>query len=199
MTEDEIPEDWKTMSMDAKLFKVLRTSQVFTKDVEKLVDRVQQHDHDIEMVRKQLVRNTVRIRNLEEDENESPMKTIEKVESLLAKIGFPKIDYDDIFRIGKFTPRPIILKMLRRRDKTAVLVAKKNLKNFPETKNVFISSELTKREAEVEKQLRDTAKIWKQTDPALKFFIGNGTLLVESNGKKTRHGLNDEGAVEERK
>ena len=121
--DENIPESWKNLSPDAKLYKVLLGTQSSKKKFEKIKKQVQEHDKALEMTYKELIAATIRIRNLEEAANEDPLETITKVENLFGKLGLQNLDYSDLRRIGRKEgkPRPIIVKFLRRKDKVAVL------------------------------------------------------------------------------
>jgi hypothetical protein len=121
------------------------------------------------------------------------------VESLFVKIGKKDVDYSDIRRIGEkgSGPRPIIVKFVRMREKLAILAAKNELRKKEETRNIYISSELTKREAICQFHLRDHARKLKSTEPGLKFFIRSNVLHTDVNGAKEHFKSDEDGNITE--
>jgi len=122
---------------------------------------------------------------------------VKKVIALLEKIGHGDTDFADARRAGRREegPRPVIVKFIRKRDKFAVLLAKKELSKNNDTKTIYINPELTRLDAARHKQLRAKGKALKQGSPNLKFTVHNNTLFTDLDGQKARYKFQEDGKI----
>jgi hypothetical protein len=117
-----------------------------------------------------------------------------KLEDLRLKLGLgQKIDYDLAFRLGKPRPgesRPILIKLLRTRDKFEILSAAKNLKGT----NIYIHQDMTPEDRKTNALLRKHIKDVKQTNPdaKCKVMTNRKELWITIKGNETRYQLDGE-------
>jgi len=135
---------------------------------------------------------------------ETPSETPKQLEALLSTVahemGLKEIDYDEAYRLGKpkagtssqpTTPRPVIIKLIRKKDKFTILNHKKQLytdddgKIAPTKKfaKVYFTEDLTPEERKHAANLRSKLKELKEQDATLTENISNGKLLVRRSGK----------------
>jgi hypothetical protein len=94
------------------------------------------------------------------------------------------IEFDSLYRMGRprdGVSRPIIMELIKLKDRYELLKAKRNLKGT----KIYLDVMLTERGARMEKQLRDKGKELKRANGDIKFFVRNGTLTIDNKGNKT--------------
>jgi hypothetical protein len=138
---------------------------------------------------------------------ETPAELRHTLKDLASELGYAELDYDDAFRIGKATAkglRPILLKLLRTRDKFDIFNAKKKLylnaagkpDKTKEYSNIYINDDLSPEERTKEKSLRDFMKQLRKGDPTIKGSVRNGKLITRKGGiASTRYAAQPDGTV----
>ena len=109
------------------------------------------------------------------------------------KLGLENLDYDVCFRLGKIFPgknRPLLLKLLRQRDKQAIMSNVLKLKGT----RITIKDDLTPEERMCEGLLRIHALDYKKEHPNCKFKIRNSILTI-TDGEVTKKFTVDNGVV----
>jgi hypothetical protein len=105
---------------------------------------------------------------------------------LMKAMKIKDFDYDDVFRMGQKRPgktRPILLKLIRTRDKWTIFNAKKLLQNGPSKfSKVFINEDLSPEERKMSADLRRELKTAKSTDNSLTGTIRGPTLFIRKDG-----------------
>jgi hypothetical protein len=129
----------------------------------------------------------------EEKRRETWLDIDTKLEDLRRKIGFAKnIDYDSAFRLGKkqmSKSRPILLKLIRLKDKFEILNAAKKLRGT----NIYIHQDLSPEDRKINAILRTHLKEIKQHNPDAKcrILINRRELLVTIKGKDTKYHIHE--------
>lgn len=117
-------------------------------DREELVKRLQNAESKIEKAEKDKIRNNLVVTGVETDSEETLRQRMEDM--IEREIGI-KTKVEKAYSIGQ---RRCIVEMCEWRDKIKVLKEKNRLKG----KKIFIDAELTRREREVQRELRDIAR-----------------------------------------
>lgn len=138
-------------------------------------------------------KKNVIIFGLMEDKNEAPTTLYGKVTELATAMGLPDLDFDDARRLGKPTPgktRPVLLQLLRTRDKWTVFSAKKTLwtgaDGRPDASKKFakisINEDMSKEERKTNADLRGKLKDLRKVDKDLMGIIRGGILITKKAG-----------------
>jgi hypothetical protein len=100
-----------------------------------------------------------------------------------------KLDYDECYRIGPYssTTRPIMLKLLRQKDKKMIMANRKNLKGT----TIYINDDNPKDVRKKLAILRSRERQLRIENPTSKIFIRN-QVLIYRNGATTKHFIVDE-------
>ena len=134
--------------------------------------------------------NNIIVYGLEENEKENWVTREGHLLKLAEKLDLPKFDYDNCYRIGKKSttqghPRPLLVKLVRFREKMTILNARKKLKGT----KIFISEDKTPDERRREAALRTQGLKIKSRNPDSKFWIKNMVLFVDNGVGTDRYGL----------
>jgi hypothetical protein len=99
-----------------------------------------------------------------------------------------KLDYDEWYRIGPYssTTRPIMLKLLRQKDKKMIMANRKNLKGT----TIYINDDNPKDVRKKLAILRSRERQLRIENPTSKIFIRN-QVLIYRNGATTKHFIVD--------
>jgi hypothetical protein len=131
-----------------------------------------------------------------------PEKAIEKwsdIESHIAdiatKLGMEKIDYDQAFRLGKKSrnTRPILVKLLRTRDRFQIMALRNRLKGT----NIYINEDRNAEERKKDAILQKKQVELREAHPKAKVYIKSGILNITEGTGTTRFAFNEDGQLEE--
>ncbi|OXA37699.1 hypothetical protein Fcan01_27498 [Folsomia candida] len=134
------------------------------------------------------------ISGLPEPAKETPAQLTATIIEMTKTMMIDNFDMDDAFRVGKSNPtkgpRPVILKLLRSRDKWQIFSNKKNLymKDGKVDKSgkfasIFINEDMTAEERKVAADLRGKLRDIKSKDPTVTGVIRRDTLTTRKDGK----------------
>jgi hypothetical protein len=136
---------------------------------------------DLQRANSELRKRNLLIEGIPEKTGEIWKDTEQHVKDLFKKIGIPEnTEFDECFRIGKPIPgkvRPILLKLMKLRDKRLIT---SNCKHLKGTK-IYVNEDLTKEQRTMNAILRKKQKELKSTHPGATVYIRNGQLLF-TNG-----------------
>jgi hypothetical protein len=96
-------------------------------------------------------------------------------EDLISKLGLTDICYDEVRRLGLSNPsrpRPLLVKLVKLKDKFCIMQAKKNLKG----QKIFINYDLPPEERKKNGLLRQFLNQRKKDDNGVTGFVTNGLL-----------------------
>lgn len=125
-----------------------------------------------------------------EPAKESPADLYKTIEELTNAMGIPDLDFDDAYRLGKpgnsaKGPRPVLLRLMKTRDKRTVFNNKKKLQTTPPGpfEKVYIHEDQSVEERKIAKSdLRRKLKELKQADQQLTGSIRHNTLFTRKDG-----------------
>jgi hypothetical protein len=142
-------------------------------------------------------RNVVR-QGWPEKSNET-WKDLEKVVGdLFGKLGIPdKPDFDDCYRMGRFSStkcRPIMLKLLRQRDKKQIMSRRKYLKGT----SIFVNDDNPRDVRKKLSILRTKEKELRREQPGAKIYTRNQTLFIRNGSNILQYSVNEDDHVIER-
>jgi hypothetical protein len=123
-------------------------------------------------------RNNIIVYGIEETKDEKAAKIHDVIEGLSNSLNIARIDYDDAFRLGKHQPnktRPLLIKLLRYRDKQNIFLAAKNLKGT----SISISNDKTKETRIAEAALRKKRAEIQKINPRAHVTIRNQKLTIK--------------------
>jgi SepF-like predicted cell division protein (DUF552 family) len=106
------------------------------------------------------------------------------IEGLSNSLKIAQIDYNDAFRIRKYNKdkaRPLLIKLLRYRDKQAIFNAAKNLKGS----SISISTDKTKEARIADAALRRKKSEIQTSHPHVKLYFRNQKLIVKDGSVTT--------------
>jgi hypothetical protein len=162
----------------------LQPVQAFLDKVNLVEQSVLTLRNDVERITDEQRKNNIIIYGLEEVGRENHTDIAKAIEGLSKSLKLPTIDYDDAYRLGhakKGSTRPLIIKLIRYRDKQQIFNAAKNLKGS----KLSISNDKSKSSRIAEAALRKKkADIMKQF-PRAKCQIRNLKLQVEDGTSRT--------------
>jgi hypothetical protein len=122
---------------------------------------------------------------IKEPENESARHILSALEGLSNSLGLQKaFDYDDAFRMGKkdsTKDRPLLVKLLRYRDKQELMRSRMNLKGT----SISVKDDCTPEERKMEAALRKKKYEIMRTTPTAECRIRGEVLVVQHAGKTT--------------
>ena len=109
------------------------------------------------------------------------------------KLGLGKIQFDDIFRIGKpgSRNRPLFVRLLRTWDKKAIMRARGKLKD----RKIFINDDLDEHERKINSTLITKLKELQTENAEIKGTIRFGVLTATLGDKHERYQVNEAGDV----
>jgi hypothetical protein len=152
------------------------------------IDRVETNlcvlQREVERLQQEVKRNNIIVYGLEEITNETATDIEKAIEGLSKSLKIAKIDYGDAFRLGKHSigkTRPLIIKLLRFRDKMNIFHASKQLKGT----TISISSDKTKDVRISEAALRKKKAEIQKRNPTAKFSFRNQKLIVREGAHVT--------------
>jgi hypothetical protein len=122
------------------------------------------------------------IHGLREVEKEGVKERDDVIKQLATLLRLPAIDYADAYRVGRNInnkPRPLIVKLIRFKDKIDILKSKRQLKGT----DVFINDDLTTDERKSNSKLQEKKSDIMRINNRAKCSIRFGKLHVESEGK----------------
>jgi hypothetical protein len=158
--------------------------------------KVQHLQSELDNMHSNLRKKNIIIQGIPEKKDES-WKELENADFYL-KLGITdKPDYDDCFRLGKRTtgkPRPILLKLIRQRDKTNIMSRRKQLKGT----SIFANDDNPK---EVRKQLsllRLKEKQLRQQYPDARIWTRNQILIFTRGDITKRYIVNQRDEIVEK-
>ncbi|CAL8091301.1 unnamed protein product [Orchesella dallaii] len=133
------------------------------------------------------------ISGLPEDNNEKITDQIKKAEGVFTKLGLKNIGIDDISRLGKDkkangNPRPLLVKLVRKMDKRAIMSEKKKLGK----EKIYINDDVSPAVRANEKKLRDKFREQKVLDKDYRMQIKRGELFIWKNKAVVKHFILDE-------
>jgi len=159
-------------------------------NLEKAVEMI---DTEVQAVKKslQFIENSAKkcnivVLGLPENANEDAANRHEAIRNLAKSIKIGDIDYSEAVRLGKFSnqkPRPLLIKLLRYRDKIQIKMAAKNLKGT----KIYIKDDLTVEERHVEGILRKKKREIMDVDRESRCRIRGGKLLVRKGTSTTTY------------
>lgn len=129
--------------------------------------------------------HNIRISNTwpESGDDDLLLKTVDLFKSIDATIT--ESDIDIVHRIGKprDSPRPVIVRMLRKRQKDVIMREKKNLKNNNLTLNtaIFLNDDLTRFRDNI---LYEARQLKKQHKIKNAFSLGGNIYVIQNNDRR---------------
>jgi DNA repair exonuclease SbcCD ATPase subunit len=122
------------------------------------------------------------IHGLREVEKEGVKERDDVIKELANLLRLPAIDYADAYRVGRMInnkPRPLIVKLVRFKEKIDILKSKRHLKGT----YVFINDDLTVDERKSNSKLQEKKRDIMRSNNRAKCSIRFGKLHVESEGR----------------
>lgn len=138
---------------------------------------------EIQIIKENERRKNIVVYGIKENPNENYFERDKIIENLATTLKIPTLDYDDSFRLGKFSPdnpRPLLIKLLRQRDKQTVMRNWGNLKGTP----ITIRDDLTPLEKKANFELRKKKSEILLSYPRANVKIKNGKLFVRDGDKQ---------------
>jgi len=116
------------------------------------------------------------------------------ITNLGSKLGMV-FDFDHAFRLGKNkgTGRPILIRLMRTRDKFRIFENRSKLKGT----NIYINEDLTESERKKNSLLLKKAKELRQSNPYSKTIIRTGKLIFNDSIRKVIYTVNANGELQE--
>ena len=182
----EVRTEVKNSEMEAKLDLIVAKLTELNENVAKTSTRLDKLETAVEEIRKQQVSKSLVIFGLTEPDGETYAMLENATEKLMKDIGVNNFDPDNVKRMGRpqaGKTRPVIVEMLRTRDKHAILKAKSVARQLMTQKKIYIYPEKTKAERQIEKELAIHAKTFKSTHPGLQTSIRNSKLRADQGGQ----------------
>ena len=184
----EVRAEAKSSEMDAnaKLDWIMTTLKSLNENVNKTLTGLDKLEAAVEDIRRQQVSKSLVIFGLTEPDGETYAMLENETENLMKAIGVHNFDPDNVKRMGRpqaGKTRPVIVEMLRTRDKHAILKAKSTARQLLTQKKIYIYPEKTKTERTIEKDLAAHAKNFKSTNPGVQTSIRNSKLRVDEGGQ----------------
>jgi hypothetical protein len=126
-------------------------------------------------------KRTLIITGITETGTETPADLHNQIMDLTKAMKIKDFDYDECFRLGKAKngKRPILLRLLRTRDKFALFNNKKNLKGNAKYGKVYINEDKSPEERQQEAHLRRYLREQRAANPKITGIIRNGTLTLK--------------------
>ena len=177
-TQEMLTRIWKKLAKLDNIENILETKiPEFERRIEALENasnRTQQNNQDR--------RKTLIITGLQEKDKEKITDLHNLLADLFKTMKEKNFDFDDAFRLGKpgSGRRPVLLRLLRTRDKFTLFNAKKLLRLEKDGKfaNVYINEDKSKEEKEQEYELRRKVKDMQLTDPEFRGSIRGKSLHI---------------------
>jgi hypothetical protein len=173
-------EDRMTNLITSK-FKLLETLVEQMDAIESTVVKLQSEAAKLHQERK---RNNIIVYGIAEIQDDKSADIQNAIEGLSNSLKIARIDFDNAFRLGapqRNKIRPLLIKLLRFRDKQSIFMASKNLKGT----NVFISNDKTKETRIAEAALRKRKTEIQKANPTAKLIIRNEKLIMTVGNKTT--------------
>jgi hypothetical protein len=178
-TQFKESEDRMAYMITTKLKPIEESIRKFSLFEAKLVSLQQEN----ERLHQELKKNNIIVFGIPEVSGETT--DVQKViEGLSNSLKIAQIDYNDAFRIGKYNKdkaRPLLVKLLRYRDKQAIFNAAKNLKGS----SVSISNDKTKEARIADAALRRKKSEIQSSHPHAKLYFRNQKLIVKDGSVTT--------------
>lgn len=148
---------------------ITRMKQEWDMEKEDLLNQLKSSQHKIEKMEKNQIRNNLVVTGIPTNSN-SEKELSEKIKNVLETELKIKTTVKRAHRIGE---NRCILEMPEWSEKLKVLKAKKNLKG----KDIYIDSELTSKEREIQNKIRDRANIGKNNGSTVR--VGYQKLVID--------------------
>jgi len=117
-----------------------------------------------------------------------------KILDLSNKLGL-KIDYDHAFRLGKPSRanRPILLKLLRMKDKIEIIGSRRKLKGT----GIYLNDDLNPEDRKTNSLLLQKMKELKTANPHARVAIKKSKIHYDDSIRKVIYGIRDDGELHE--
>jgi hypothetical protein len=172
-------------------------SEVFQK-ISVINAQVQSLKLELKSVATQIRKKNLIIQGLPEKKDETWMDLEKSVTELYEKLGISvKPDYDDCFRLGKpqlGKVRPIILKLIRLKDKKMILSQTKKLKGT----NIYVNEDHDKDDRRKLSILRAKERELRKDNPEAQVYIRGQTLIFKKGSTSQFFNVNETMQVKER-
>jgi hypothetical protein len=157
------------------------------KKVSKLEKQVEALKTDLEKAQSELRKKNVLIEGVPEQENERWRDTELLVDGFFQKLGLSESPLiDDCFRIGNSTPgkiRPILLKLIRFKDKKLIMENRMKLKGT----KMYVNDDLTKQQRVQNAVLRKKEKELRRDNPGAKVYSRTSMLILKEGTRTVRY------------
>lgn len=192
-SEERIKSDISSIRKDLVKYQ----SEVFDK-ISELSTQVRCLKLELKNVSTQIRKKNLIIQGLPEKKDETWMELEKAIQDLYTKLGISvKPDYDDCFRIGKIQPgkpRPIILKLIRLKDKKMILSQTKKLKGT----KIYVNEDHDKEDRRKLSILRTKEKELRKDHPEAKVYIRGQTLICKKGHTSQFFNVDESMQVKER-
>jgi hypothetical protein len=157
----------------------------------KFQTQISQLRFEVDKISQEVRKKTAWIHGLPEPPNENWQELDAALETLRLKMGLPeKLDYDDAFHVGKprnGQTRPVILKLMRLRDKKLMMAWKGSLKGS----NILINNDINKEDRIKDSILRKMSKALLKDNPGSSTQLRGGQLQHKIGPNITVYAVND--------
>lgn len=167
---------------------VCELTQNFQQKLSEIQSEIRQIDNEVR-------RKNIWIHGLPEVANEKWQELDSAIHDLKTKMGVPKdFDYDDVFRIGKPRVghiRPVLMKLVRLRDKKLIMSKRGNLKGT----KIFLNDDISKEIRIKDGILRKTAKKLQQDFAGSTTQLRRGMLFHQMGSITESYKVDEKGQV----
>jgi hypothetical protein len=152
---------------------------------------------ELERAQAELRKRNLLVEGIPEKTNESWKETEQLIEQLFNQLGLtvnPMVD--DCFRIGKYAPgkvRPILIKLVKLKDKKMIMGNRKRLKGT----KIYVNDDLSKDQRTKNAVLRKKEKELRKDHPTAKIYTRAGMLLFKDGSKSSRFTISDDLTIQE--
>lgn len=164
------------MIMEAVASAISATTETIMQEIKQNLHKARSVEDDVTSLKHEVCKNkssndkleqysrkeNIKIFGLKENPNEDlEMKVIDLSKDIGVDIVADDISVCHRLPGGGKYPRPAIVKFVRRKTKVSIMKAKKNLKELPQRKDVFITDDLTRLRSKIVRYMKDDEKISK--------------------------------------
>jgi hypothetical protein len=152
----------------------------------------------LEQANWELRKKNIAIQGVAEKAGESWKDVHDIIVDLSKQLGLPStMDYDEAFRLGPAARgkiRPILVKLLRTREKKLIFANSKKLRGS----NIYINDDLLKEKRAKKGQLRPKAKELRKADPGATVKLTNSSLFFKSVTSKAVYFVDGDGNIQQK-
>jgi hypothetical protein len=170
----------------------------FVKAINNLEGKILSLKLELDAVNASLRKKNIIIQGLKEKKDETWKDLGTAITDFYTQLGITeKPDYDDCYRIGKPVAgkeRPVMLKLLRQRDKKLIMSHRKNLKGTL----IFVNDDQPKDVRKKLSVLRSKERDLRKQYPGARIFIRNQTLILKDRSISKQYIVNASDQIAEK-